>query len=118
MAHFTRKPMSTNEENRFFERPDPEPLDPYDSLTEAEDLAADLDEGGRGMPPGLGLGSPTARQVDRHLERSVFALLTDAASSLLTPPTAFMEGVMSMSCRMTGWSLPSISPAAIRNKSP
>lgn len=37
--------MSINEENRFFERPDPEPLDPYDSLTEAEDLAADLDEG-------------------------------------------------------------------------
>lgn len=53
------------------------------------------------MPPGLGLGSPTARQVDRHLERSVFALLTDAASSLLTTLNfgALLEEILRVSVR-------------------
>lgn len=101
LAHFTRKPMSINDETGSCDQSEPGESDPYDALMEAEDLAPDVGDGGPRMPSAIDLGSATLRQVDRHLERRVFTLLTDAARSLLTTLNfgALLDEILRVSVR-------------------
>jgi malate dehydrogenase len=49
------------------------------------------------------------------LEANAAIFSAQSSSSITTPFKASKAGVISNNCKMTGWSLPNISPDAIRN---
>ncbi len=61
------------------------------------------------------LASPKATSASSLVVTPASSGKAQSSSSMTTPCSAPRAGVISSSCRMTGWSGPSISPLAMRN---